>query len=76
MRKFCGVACTVGFGLFWICGGLVALAVVTGGTVEAPLVALAGIGGLIGLASRLRVVQETRHLPVGARATNGDSAAA
>jgi hypothetical protein len=65
MRKTCGLACTVGFGLFWICGCLVALAVLTGQPVESPLVALAGLGGILGVMARVRVVQETQHLPVG-----------
>lgn len=67
MKKACGLACTVGFALFWVCGGLVAVAVSNGWPVETPLVALAGLGGILGVMARLRVVSETRHIPVSVR---------
>lgn len=76
MKKFCAVACTVGFGLFWVFGGLSALSLALGHPVQAAFLAFAAIGLGAGIAARLKIVQLTRGVPVGARVRQDDSALA
>lgn len=76
MKKFCAIACTLGFAAFWVFGGLAVLAFVD----NHPLFWLVAVLSLVGLGlgvwARIRVVALTRDLPVGRRAVQPEAAQA
>lgn len=76
MKKFCAIACTLGFSAFWVFGGLAILSLAQGHPVSALVLALCGIGLAVGVIMRRRVVQMTQDVPVGQRVAKTDTAAA
>ncbi|MDT8857340.1 hypothetical protein RNZ50_20325 [Paracoccaceae bacterium Fryx2] len=67
MKKFCAIACTMGFSAFWVFGGLAVLALVNGHPVGATGLLLAGIGLAVGVIMRRKVVDMTQDIPLGTR---------
>lgn len=75
MKKLYAVGCTVGFALFWVCGGLVVLGLVTGQGISVAALVLAVLGLALGVSTRLKLVELTRHLPTGTRVYQKEQAA-
>ena len=76
MKKFCAIACTLGFSAFWIFGGLSILSLAQGHPVSALVLMLCGLGLALGVVMRRRVVHLTQGVPVGQRVAKTDTAAA
>ena len=67
MKKFCAIACTVGFSAFWVFGGLAILSLASEHTVSAAVLFLCALGLGVGILARKRVVQMTQDVPMGQR---------
>ncbi|THD83617.1 hypothetical protein E7811_10085 [Aliigemmobacter aestuarii] len=76
MKKFCAIACTLGFSAFWVFGGLAVISLVQGHPVSALVLVLCGLGLAVGIVMRRRVVQMTQDVPVGRRVAKQETAAA
>ena len=72
MKKFCAIACTIGFSAFWVFGGLSVLSLANGNSVSAAVLALCALGLAVGVYTRQRVVQMTRDVPMGDRVAKAD----
>lgn len=67
MKKFCAIACTIGFSAFWVFGGFAIISFVNGYPVSAAVLLLCAVGLAIGIYMRWRVVQMTRDVQRGQR---------
>jgi hypothetical protein len=76
MKKFCAIACTVGFSVFWIFGGLALVSFVNGQPISAAVLGLCALGLGVGVFMRRKVVELTQHVPQGTRVVQQDTAAA
>ena len=74
MRKFCAIACTVGFSAFWIFGGLAVMSLVNGQPVTATVLLLCALGLAVGVYMRRRVVALTQDVPLGTQVRKLDTA--
>jgi len=76
MKKVWAIACTVGFAMFWVFGGLAVLAYIDNHALFWLVAVLSLLGLGLGVWARLRVVALTQDVPVGVRAVPQETAQA
>lgn len=67
MRKFWAILCTIAFSCFWVFGGLAAMAYWDGHPLFAHVATLSLLGLGLGIWSRTKLYDATRHISRGER---------